>query len=313
MNFQQLRSVRETVRCGFNLSEAAVVLEASQSGVSRQIRDLENELGILLFKRSGKRLTGLTSPGDHLLPIIERVLDDSLNLRQAGQDFLAREEGLLSIAATHSQARYALPAAVQEFRLRFPGVRLHLHQGTPRQIAQMLLDGEVDVGIATELPQNHPQLAAISCRCWTHLVVAPAGHPLLTEAPLTIEKLARHPLITYDSGLTGRSRIDEAFARHGVSPDIVLAAMDADVIKTYVELGVGVGIVADLAYDAVRDRRLRALEAGHLFGANRTQLAVRRGGHLRGYIHAFIDAFAPGMAREAIARASAEAPPDDGA
>jgi LysR family transcriptional regulator, cys regulon transcriptional activator len=312
MNFQQLRSVRETVRCGFNLSEAAVVLEASQSGVSRQIRDLENELGILLFKRSGKRLTGLTSPGDHLLPIIERVLDDSLNLRQAGQDFLAREEGLLSIAATHSQARYALPAAVQEFRLRFPGVRLHLHQGTPRQIAQMLLDGEVDVGIATELPQNHPQLAAISCRCWTHLVVAPAGHPLLTEAPLTIEKLARHPLITYDSGLTGRSRIDEAFARHGLSPDIVLAAMDADVIKTYVELGVGVGIVADLAYDAVRDRRLRALEAGHLFGENRTQLAVRRGGHLRGYIHAFIDAFAPGMAREAIARASAEAPPDDG-
>ncbi|QRF62144.1 CysB family HTH-type transcriptional regulator [Variovorax sp. UC122_21] len=312
MNFQQLRSVRETVRCGFNLSEAAVVLEASQSGVSRQIRDLENELGILLFKRSGKRLTGLTSPGDHLLPIIERVLDDSLNLRQAGQDFLAREEGLLSIAATHSQARYALPAAVQEFRLRFPGVRLHLHQGTPRQIAQMLLDGEVDVGIATELPQNHPQLAAISCRCWTHLVVAPAGHPLLTETPLTIEKLARHPLITYDSGLTGRSRIDEAFARHGLSPDIVLAAMDADVIKTYVELGVGVGIVADLAYDAVRDRRLRALEAGHLFGENRTQLAVRRGGHLRGYIHAFIDAFAPGMAREAIARASAEAPPDDG-
>ncbi len=312
MNFQQLRSVRETVRCGFNLSEAAVVLEASQSGVSRQIRDLENELGILLFKRSGKRLTGLTSPGDHLLPIIERVLDDSLNLRQAGQDFLAREEGLLSIAATHSQARYALPAAVQEFRLRFPGVRLHLHQGTPRQIAQMLLDGEVDVGIATELPQNHPQLAAISCRCWTHLVVAPAGHPLLTEAPLTIEKLARHPLITYDSGLTGRSRIDEAFARHGLSPDIVLAAMDADVIKTYVELGVGVGIVADLAYDAVRDRRLRALEAGHLFGENRTQLAVRRGGHLRGYIHAFIDAFAPGMAREAIARASAEAPPEDG-
>ena len=312
MNFQQLRSVRETVRCGFNLSEAAVVLEASQSGVSRQIRDLENELGILLFKRSGKRLTGLTSPGDHLLPIIERVLDDSLNLRQAGQDFLAREEGLLSIAATHSQARYALPAAVQEFRLRFPGVRLHLHQGTPRQIAQMLLDGEVDVGIATELPRNHPQLAAISCRCWMHLVVAPAGHPLLTEAPLTIEKLARHPLITYDSGLTGRSRIDEAFARHGLSPDIVLAAMDADVIKTYVELGVGVGIVADLAYDAVRDRRLRALEAGHLFGENRTQLAVRRGGHLRGYIHAFIDAFAPGMAREAIARASAEAPPDDG-
>ncbi|KAF1066212.1 CysB family HTH-type transcriptional regulator [Variovorax sp.] len=312
MNFQQLRSVRETVRCGFNLSEAAVVLEASQSGVSRQIRDLENELGILLFKRSGKRLTGLTSPGDHLLPIIERVLDDSLNLRQAGQDFLAREEGLLSIAATHSQARYALPAAVQEFRLRFPGVRLHLHQGTPRQIAQMLLDGEVDVGIATELPQNHPQLAAISCRCWTHLVVAPAGHPLLTEAPLTIEKLARHPLITYDSGLTGRSRIDEAFARHVLSPDIVLAAMDADVIKTYVELGVGVGIVADLAYDAVRDRRLRALEAGHLFGENHTQLAVRRGGHLRGYIHAFIDAFAPGMAREAIARASAEAPPDEG-
>ena len=311
MNFQQLRSVREAVRCGFNLTEVAHTLHTSQPGVSRQIRELEEELGIELFVRAGKRLTGLTEPGGHVLPIIERMLLESSNLRHAGQEFVAQQSGLLSVTATHSQARYAMPVAVQEFRAQFPNVKLHLHQGSPKQIAQMLIDGEADVGIATEALGDYPQLVALPCYRWTHSVIVPPGHPLL-DAPLTLDALTRYPLITYDTGFTGRSRIDEAFAQRGLTPNIVLAAMDADVIKTYVELGVGVGIVADLAYDAVRDRRLRALEAGHLFGANRTQLAVRRGGHLRGYIHAFIDAFAPGMAREAIARASAEAPPDDG-
>uniref|UniRef100_UPI000D3AAF7F CysB family HTH-type transcriptional regulator n=1 Tax=unclassified Variovorax TaxID=663243 RepID=UPI000D3AAF7F len=305
MNFQQLRCVRETVRSGFNLTEAAQTLRASQSGVSRQIRDLEQELGIELFVRSGKRLTGLTPPGDHLLPIIERVLAESRNLREAGQSFLSQQQGVLALAATHSQARYALPAAVQDFRGRFPGVMLQLHQGSPRQIAQMLLDGEVDVGIATEALSDHAQLLVLPCRCWRHRVVVPAGHALLAEAPLTLERLAAWPLITYDNGLTGRSRIDEAFAREGLATDIVLAAMDADVIKTYVALGMGVGIVADLAYDAARDAPLRALDAGHLFGENQTSLAVRRGGHLRGYVHAFIESFAPNLVRSAIAQAEA--------
>ena len=308
MNFQQLRSVRETVRSGFNLTEAAQTLRASQSGVSRQIRDLEQELGIELFVRSGKRLTGLTPPGDHLLPIIERVLAESRHLQQAGHAYLAQQQGVLSVAATHSQARYALPRAVQEFRLRFPGVRLHLHQGSPKQVAQMLQDGEADVGIATEALADHSQLLALPCRCWRHVVIAPLAHPLLrAQEPLTLEQLAAWPLITYDNGLTGRSRIDDAFARAGLAPEIVLAAMDADVIKTYVALGMGVGIVADLACDPERDTHLGMLDAAHLFGVNQTKLAVRRGGYLRSYVYAFIECFAPELPRPAIELAAAAA------
>lgn len=299
MNFQQLRSVRETVRCGFNLTEAAHALHTSQPGVSRQIRELEDELGIELFARLGKRLTGLTAPGDHLLPIIERVLLETHNLRQAGREFLAQEEGLLSIAATHSQARYALPIAVQEFRGRFPGVQLHLRQGSPKQVAQMLLDGEADVGIATEALGDYSQLVALPCFRWTHSLIAPPGHPLL-EGPLTIERVAAYPLVTYDAGFTGRTRIDEAFARAGLAPDFAITAMDADVIKTYVELGMGVGIVAGIAFEAERDVRLRAVDAGHLFGIHLTKLAVRRGVFLRTFIYAFIEAFAPTLDRATV-------------
>ncbi len=307
MNFQQLRSVREAVRSGFNLTEAAQVLHTSQPGVSRQIRELEEELGIELFVRAGKRLTGLTEPGGHVLPIIERVLMESRNLRHAGQEFVAQQSGLLSIAATHSQARYALPMAVQEFRAQFPNVRLHLHQGSPRQVAQMLLDGEADVGIATEALGDHPQLLALPCYRWTHSVIVPPGHALL-DAPLTLESLARYPLITYDTGFTGRTRIDDAYAQHGVAPNVALAAMDADVIKTYVQLGMGVGIVAGIAYEAERDTQLRAVDAGHLFGINLTKLAVRRGSYLRGYVYAFIESFAPTLARAVVDAALREAP-----
>jgi LysR family cys regulon transcriptional activator len=309
MNFQQLRSVREAVRCGFNLTEAAQTLHTSQPGVSRQIRELEEELGIELFVRAGKRLTGLTEPGGHVLPIIERVLLESSNLRQAGQEFAAQQNGLLSVAATHSQARYAMPVAVQEFRALFPQVKLHLHQGSPKQIAQMLLEGEADVGVATEALGDYPQLVALPCYRWTHSVVVPPGHPLL-DGPLTLETLARHPLITYDTGFTGRTRIDEAFSQSGVAPSIVLTAMDADVIKTYVQLGMGVGIVAGIAYEAERDTQLRALDAGHLFGINLTKLAVRRGNYLRGYVYAFIESFAPTLTRSVVdAALGADAPP----
>jgi len=302
MNFQQLRSVREAVRCGFNLTEAAHALHTSQPGVSRQIRELEEELGIELFARVGKRLTGLTPPGDHLLPIIERVLLESRNLRQAGQEFLAQQEGQLSVAATHSQARYALPVAVQEFRGKFPNVHLHLHQGSPKQVAQMLLDGDADVGIATEALGDYPQLVALPCFRWTHSVIVPPGHPLL-EGPLTLERLAGHPLLTYDNGFTGRTRIDEAFARQGLKPHFAITAMDADVIKTYVELGMGVGIVAGVAYEAERDTQLRAIDAGHLFGINTTKLAVRRGSYLRTFVYAFIESFAPTLPRPTVEQA----------
>ena len=302
MNFQQLRSVREAVRCGFNLTEVAHTLHTSQPGVSRQIRELEDELGIQLFVRAGKRLTGLTEPGGHVLPIIERMLQDSSNLRQAGQEFVAQQSGLLSIAATHSQARYAMPMAVQEFRALFPNVKLHLHQGSPKQVAQMLLEGDADVGIATEALGADPQLAALPCYRWTHSVIVPPGHPLL-DAPLTLETLARHPLITYDTGFTGRSRIDDAFAQRGLQPGIALAAMDADVIKTYVQLGMGVGIVAGIAYEAERDTQLRALDAGRLFGVHTTKLAVWRGTYLRQYVYAFIEAFAPTLTRAVVEQA----------
>jgi LysR family cys regulon transcriptional activator len=311
MNFQQLRSVRETVRRGFNLTEVASVLHTSQPGISRQIRELEDELGIEIFVRSGKRLTGLTPPGETVLPIVERLLLDCDNLRRAGAEFNAQMSGRLSIAATHTQARYALPAVVRDFRQLYPQVTLSLHQGSPQQVAEMLLSGEADIGVATEALAQYEQLVALPCYRWTHSIVVPPGHALLKhEGPLTLERLARHPIITYDAAYTGRSHIDEAFAREGLTPSVVLSAMDADVIKTYVELGMGVGIVASMAFDAERDRTLHAIDAGHLFAVNVTRCAVRRGTWLRGYVYAFIEAFVPTLTRAVVEQAlEGEAPP----
>ena len=302
MNFQQLRSVREAVRHGFNLTEVAHSLHTSQPGVSRQIRELEDELGIDIFVRAGKRLTGLTPPGHAVLLIVERLLADAENLKRAGADFAEQSVGPLAIAATHSQARYALPTAVRDFRLQHPGVQLQLHQGSPKQVAQMLLDGEADIGIATEALAQYEDLVALPCYRWTHAVLVPPGHPLL-DSELTLARLAEHPLITYDAGYTGRAHIDEAFAREGLAPTLALTAMDADVIKTYVELGLGVGIVAAIAYDEERDRGLRALDARHLFAVNMTRLAIKRGAWLRGYVYDFIEGFAPGLTRAAVQRA----------
>ncbi|MGC4394488.1 CysB family HTH-type transcriptional regulator [Hydrogenophaga sp. T2] len=313
MNFQQLRSVREAVRCGFNLTEVAAMLYTSQPGVSRQIRELEDELGITIFARAGKRLTGLTEPGRVLMPIVERLLQEADNLRVVGREFVDRAEGTLSIAATHSQARYALPHAVRDFRQHYPQVTLNLHQGSPKQVAEMLLGGEADIGIATEALAGYPQLVTLPCYRWTHSIVVPHDHPLLQDGPPSLERLAAFPIITYDRGYTGRSHIDDAFARAGLRPDVVITAMDADVIKTYVELGMGVGIVASIAVDPERDRPLQAIDARHLFEINVTRLAVRRGSLLRGYAFAFIENFAPSLTRAviedalALATTSAEA------
>ena len=305
MNFQQLRSVREAVRCRYNLTEVAEVLHTSQPGVSRQIRELEDELGFELFVRAGKRLTGLSEPGQQVMPTIERILLESQNLRKASQEFVAQDSGVLTVAATHSQARYALPPAVQDFRRLFPKVSLHLHQGSPDQVAEMLLNGSADVGIATEALANYPELIAMPCYRWTHAVIVPPGHALLNE-PLSLRSLARYPLITYDNGFTGRTRINDAFKKENLTPDIALTAMDADVIKTYVQLGMGVGIVASIAFEAERDLALRAVDAGELFGINLTKIAVRRGSYLRRYLYAFIEAFAPTLAREDVDAAMAE-------
>lgn len=310
MNFQQLRSVREAVRCGFNLTEVARVLHTSQPGVSRQIRELEDELGVDLFVRAGKRLTCLTEVGALIVPIVENMLNDAENLRRAGEEFTQQANGRLSIAATHSQARYALPGAVRDFRQRHPQVTLNLHQGSPKQVAEMLLSGEADIGIATEALARFDNLVALPCYRWTHSVVVPPGHALLDGQPLTLDRLAAQPLITYGAGYTGRLHIDEAFEQAGLPIDIVLTAMDADVIKTYVELGLGVGIVASIAFDEERDRTLRALDAGHLFAMNLTKLAVRRGSFLRSYVYDFIETFAPTLTREVVQRAMASGPGD---
>jgi LysR family cys regulon transcriptional activator len=261
-------------------------------------------LGVDIFMRSGKRLTGLTAPGGALLPIVERLLLDCDNLKRAGQDFSARVDGPLSVAATHSQARYALPHVVRDFKALFPQVTLHLHQGSPKQVAEMLLSGEADIGVATEALALYPQLVTLPCYRWTHSIVVPPDHPLLAHTePVSLQQLAQYPLITYNQGFTGRSHIDDAFGRAGLHPEVVLTAMDADVIKTYVELGMGVGIVASIAVDPERDTQLRMLDARHLFEVNLTRLAVRRGTWLRGYAYSFIETFAPTLSRMVVEKA----------
>ncbi len=308
MNFQQLRSLREAARRSFNLTEVARILHTSQPGVSRQIRELEDELGVELFVRSGKRLTALTELGSLVLPSVEKMLDLADDVRRAGEEFAMQSAGQLSIAATHSQARYALPAAVRDFRKRFPDVRFNLHQGSPDQVAQMLISGEADIGIATEALMRYDALVALPCYRWTHSVIVPAGHPLLDGTPLTLGRLARFPIITYSEGYTGRLHIDDAFETAGLAIDLVLTAMDADVIKTYVELDLGVGIVASIAYDEIRDAPLRAIDAGHLFAINATKLAVRRGRYLRSFVFDFIETFAAPLTREVMQAALATDP-----
>jgi LysR family cys regulon transcriptional activator len=312
MNFQQLRSVRETVRQGFNLTLVADALSTSQPGISRQLKELEDELGIEIFVRAGKRLTGLTPPGETVLPIIERLLHDADNLKRAGDDFASAGRGVLTIAATHSQARYTLPPAVRDFSAMHPEVLLRMHQGSPKQVAEMLMAGEADIGVATEALADYPGLVALPSYQWTHAVVVPAGHALDSEARrgvvLTLERLAELPIITYETGFTGRSHIDDAFRRKGIGFNLVLSAMDADVIKTYVELGMGVGIMAAMAYDETRDTQLRAIDARHLFASNMTRVALRRGSFLRSYVYDFIEAFASPLTRDLVVRSLAAAP-----
>lgn len=300
MNFQQLRSIREAARRGYNLTEVANVLFTSQPGVSRQIRELEEELGVEIFERNGKRLTGLTQPGKGILQIIERLLLEAENLRQASQEYAGEKSGTLSVATTHTQARYVLPQVVQSFRSSFPDVRIALQQSAPEHIAEWVISGKADVGIATEGLSQFEELVSFPCYQWNHVIVAPEGHPLTRLHCVTLEDLAAYPLITYDVGFTGRSHIDDAFRQAGISTDIVLTAMDSDVIQQYVSLGLGVGIVASMAVEQSRGGHLRAIEVPHLFAPNVTRLAVRRGAYLRSYTYEFILQFAPELKRSDI-------------
>jgi len=300
MKLQQLRYLVEVSRRGLNVSEAADALHTSQPGVSKQVRLLEEELGVTVFERSGKRLTGVTEPGKAVLEISQRILREADNLKRVGDEYAAEDAGSLNIATTHTQARYALPAVVSRFLERWPRVRLTLHQGSPTQIAEWALSGEADLAIATESLDQFPALITLPCHQWSHAVIAPAGHPILDEKGLSLSSLAKWPLVTYDPAFAGRSRINRAFERAGLVPNVVLAAIDADVIKTYVSLGLGLGIIARMAFDPQRDAGLVALDAEHLFGSNTTRLGLRRGTYLRRYEYDFIAYFAPQLTRRAV-------------
>ncbi len=300
MNFQQLRIIRETVRRNFNLTEAAAALYTSQSGVSKHIKDLEDELGVELFVRRGKRLLGLTEPGQELVAIVERILLDTRNIQKHGEQFAHVDRGQFVVATTHTQDRYALPPNVSRFRKEFPNVHLILHQASPAEIARMLIDGDADIVIATESLAENQELASFPYYSWHHGVIVPTGHALEKAGKLTLEALAEFPIVTYNEGFTGRPKIDKAFADAGLAPDVVLSALDADVIKTYVEVGLGVGIVASMAFDAERDRGLRLLDARHLFAINTSRIAVRRSSYLRGYAYRFITLCAPELTETVI-------------
>ena len=293
MNLQQLRIVRETVRRQFHLTDVANALYTSPSGVSKHLIDLEDELGVQLFVRRGKRLTGLTEPGRELLPMVERVILELANIRRLADHFAQKEEGTLRIATTHTQARYVLPPIVSQFRAAYPHVNLLLHQGTPSEIASMLLSDEADIGIATESLADETDLLSFPFYRWHHAVLVPRGHPLTQDPHLTLDTLAAYPLVTYHHGFTGRGRIDAAFEAAGLSPRIVLSALDSDVLKSYVEAGLGIGIVAAPAFRADRDRALELLPAPHLFGENTTLVAILRGRYLRSYALDFVQRCCP--------------------
>jgi LysR family cys regulon transcriptional activator len=303
MNLQQFRYLREAVRQKLNLTTAARALHTSQPGVSKAIIELEQELGVSIFARHGKRILGLTPPGQQVLDSAERIMNEIDNLKKLARDYAGSPEGTLRVATTHTQARYVLPDVVQRFARKFPDVRLKLLQGNPPQIAAMVVSGQADVGMATETLAEAPGLDSIPVFQWEHVAVVPAGHPLARFAAhperLTLKELGRHPIVTYEAHFSGRGRIDAAFAAAGIEPSVVLEAIDADVIKTYAQAGLGVGIVAGVATERNSDG-LVVIRCGHLFGSNTTRLAIKQGAYLRGFVYSFIEMVAPGWDRRRI-------------
>lgn len=302
MNLHQLRFVREAVRQNFNLTEAAKALFTSQPGVSKAIIELEEELGVDIFARHGKRIRGLTEPGHAVLRSVEMIMQEIDSLKRIGKEFAAQDSGSFTIATTHTQARYALPKVVHAFTQKYPKVRLSLLQGNPKQVAEMVLRDQADLAIATEAIASAEGLISLPCYQWEHVVVVPPEHALAKTGNITLEEIAAYPLITYDAAFTGRAKIDHAFSIRGLKPDILLEAIDADVIKTYVELGLGVGIIAGMAFDPERDKGLRAISVGHLFGSNVSRVALKQGAYLRSYVYSFIELLSPILTRKMVER-----------
>lgn len=300
MKLQQLKYIWEVARHDLNVSATAESLFTSQPGISKQIRMLEDELGVQIFHRSGKHLTEITPAGGPIVSMAGEILDKVENVRQIAQEYSDQDRGTLSIATTHTQARYLLPDVISEFIGRYPDVALHMHQGTPVQISEAASKGTVDLAIATEALELFENLIMLPCYRWNRSVIVKHDHPLANEDKLTLEKLAEYPIVTYVFGFTGRSQLDDAFNAEGYVPKVVFTASDADVIKTYVKLGIGVGIVASMAFDPEIDNELVAIDASHLFKASTTKIGLRRGTFLRGYMYEFIELFAPHLSKALV-------------
>lgn len=305
MKLQQLRYIWEVARHDLNVSATAQALYTSQPGISKQIRMLEDELGVEIFARSGKHLTHVTPAGEAILRIAADILQQTESIKRVAMEFRDETRGELSIATTHTQARYALPPVITDFTRAFPDVALHMHQGTPMQISEMAADGTVDFAIATEAMELFSDLVMMPCYKWNRTVVVPKDHPLTKVKPLTLEAIAEYPIVTYVFGFTGRSRLDEAFQGEGLEPKVVFTAADSDVIKTYVRLGMGVGIIAHMAVDPKEDEGLVALDAAHLFEPSTTRIGFRKGTFMRGFMYEFIQRFAPHLSRELVDQAVA--------
>lgn len=303
MNLHQFRFVQEAARRNLNLTEAAKALHTSQPGVSKAIIELEEELGIEIFARHGKRLKRITEPGQHVLKSIEVILREINNLKRIGDQFSTQDSGTLSIATTHTQARYVLPVPVASLRKAYPKVNVSLHQGAPDQVARMVLDETAEIGIATESLSNYPDLITLPCYEWQHVLVLPIDHPLAQQSRITLEDLAQWPLVTYHPSFTGRTRIDTAFAQKKLTPRIALEAIDSDVIKTYVRLGMGVGIVAEMAVRDATDTDLVVRPGGNLFGKNMARVAFKRGSYLRNFVLDFAGMLSERLDRDLITKA----------
>jgi LysR family cys regulon transcriptional activator len=300
MKLQQLIYLREIVRQQFSISAAAKVLHTSQPGISSQIQQLEETLKLTLFHRHGKRLTGLTALGESVLVIAERILNDVDNIKTLSADHSEQNEGTLSIGTTHTQARYALPLAIKQFSALFPKVHLNIIQGTPTEVGEMAATGRVDIAIATEGLAQFETLAILPCYEWNRTIIVPPSHPLLNLDTIELADIAQYEILTYVMGFTGRAKQDQAFIEKGLHPNVVFTATDADVIKTYVELELGIGIIANMAFDEKKDAPLKAIDARHLFPNSVTHMAIRKGHELRSFMHTFIELFAPHLNKAVI-------------
>ncbi|MGH1486148.1 MAG: HTH-type transcriptional regulator CysB [Cellvibrionaceae bacterium] len=303
MKLQQLRYIWEVAHHDLNVSATAQSLYTSQPGISKQIRLLEDELGVEIFSRSGKHLTRITPAGEAILKTTGEILRKVESIKQVAQEFSNDKKGSLSLATTHTQARYVLPEIIKGFIDNYPDVALHMHQGTPMQISEMAADGTVDFAIATEAMELFSDLIMMPCYEWNRAIVVPKDHPLCQLSELSLEEVAKHPIVTYVFGFTGRSKLDEAFMERGLVPRIVFTAADADVIKTYVRLGLGVGIIAKMAFNEELDSDLVALDASKLFKPSITKIGFRRGTFIRGFMYEFIENFAPHLSRNMVEEA----------